>query len=200
MSDSHFPQSGFQRMIDVRRNRQAHKWTRKQLVGRLLWDMLSVPLFAWSPRQIWIWRRIVLRMFGARVGKAAHIFPTVQIAVPWNVSIGADSAVGDHAKLYSLGRIEIGSQATISQGAHLCAGSHDYRFADMPLMKPPIVVGNGVWVCADAFIGPGVAIGHGAIVGARAVVTKDIPENKIVVGNPAQVIGDRPEISSYTDL
>lgn len=200
MIDPHSSESGFQRTIDIRRNRKAHKWSKKALVGRLLWDMLSWPLFAWSPRQIWIWRRIVLRMFGARIGKAVHIFPTVKIAVPWNISVGAESAIGDCAKLYSLGRIDIGSQTTISQGAHLCAGSHDYRFADLPLTKPPILVGDGAWICADAFIAPGVTIGHGAIVGARAVVTKDIPENQIFVGNPAKFIGNRPEISLSTDL
>jgi putative colanic acid biosynthesis acetyltransferase WcaF len=180
--------------IDVRRNRQASKWTKKQLFGRLLWDILCRPMFAWSPRQVWIWRRIVLRMFGARIGKAAHIFPTVKIAIPWNVSIGAESAVGDQAILYSLGRIEIGTRTTISQGAHLCAGSHDYRFSDLPLTKPPIVIGNGAWVCADAFIGPDVTIGDSAIVGARAVVTKNVGANQIVAGNPAKLISIRESV------
>lgn len=177
--------------IDVGANRAAVKWSRKELIGRLIWEVMRGPLFAWTPRQIWIWRRIVLRMFGASIGKAVHIFPTVQIAVPWNVSIGAESAIGDRAILYSLGTIEIGSQTTISQGAHLCAGSHDYRFADLPLTKPPIVVGNAVWVCADAFIGPDVTIGHGAIVGARGVVTKNVAANQIVAGNPARLIANR---------
>lgn len=186
--------------IDVASNRASIKWSRKELFVRFLWDVFSVPLFAWTPRQVWIWRRIVLRMFGAHIGSAVHIFPTVRIAIPWKLSIGAESAVGDRVILYSLGKIEIGTQTTISQGAHLCAGSHDYRFADLPLTKPPILVGNGAWICADAFIAPGVTIGHGAIVGARAVVTKDIPENQIFVGNPAKFIGNRPEISLSADL
>ena len=180
--------------IDVVSNRASIKWSRKELFGRFLWDILGAPLFAWSPRQVWIWRRIVLRMFGARIGKAAHIFPTVKIAIPWNVSIGAESAVGDHAILYSLGRIEIGNQTTISQGAHLCAGSHDYRFSDLPLTKPPIVIGNGAWVCADAFIGPAVTIGDSAIVGARGVVTKNVGANQIVAGNPAKLISIRESV------
>lgn len=177
--------------IDVASNRASIKWSRKELFGRFLWDILGAPLFAWTPRQVWIWRRIVLRMFGAHIGSAVHIFPSVQIAIPWKLSIGAESAVGDRAILYSLGQIEIGTQTTISQGAHLCAGSHDYRFSDLPLTKPPIVVGNGAWVCADAFIGPDVTIGNGAIVGARAVVTKDVGANQIVAGNPAKLISNR---------
>lgn len=177
--------------IDVVANRAAVKWSRKELFGRFIWEVMRGPLFAWTPRQIWLWRRIVLRMFGARIGKSVHIFPTVQIAVPWNVSIGAESAVGDRVILYSLGTIEIGKQTTISQGAHLCAGSHDHRRSDLPLTKFPIVVGNAAWVCADAFIGPGVAVGNGAIVGARAVVSKDIAANSIVAGNPAREIKKR---------
>lgn len=179
---------------DISSNRNARKWTRRELAGRLLWDLLRGPLFAWTPRQVWILRRIVLRMFGAHIGSDVHIYPTVQIAIPWKLSIGAESAVGDRAILYSLGKIEIGSQTTISQGAHLCAGSHDYRFSDLPLTKPPIVVGNGAWVCADAFIGPDVTIGHGAIVGARAVVTKDVGAYQIVAGNPAKLISNRKGI------
>lgn len=185
--------------INVVANRAAVKWSRKELIGRFIWEVMRGPLFAWTPRQIWIWRRIVLRMFGASIGKAVHIFPTVQIAVPWNVSIGAESAIGDRAILYSLGTIEIGSQTTISQGAHLCAGSHDYRFADLPLTKPPIVVGNGAWICTDAFLGPGVTIGDGAIVGARAVVTKDVEANQIVAGNPAKSIHQRNSLNEQPE-
>lgn len=181
----------FKIVVDVKGNRQSEKWSRKELLGRLLWEVLRGPIFAWTPRQIWIWRRIVLRLFGARIGSSVHIFPTVQIAIPWNISIGAESAVGDRAILYSLGVINIGTQTTISQGAHLCAGSHDYNVATLPLTKPPITIGNSAWVCADAFIGPGVTIGHGAIVGARSVVTKDVSINEIVAGNPAKQIGDR---------
>jgi len=186
--------------VDVERNRKAKKWTTKQLAGRFLWEVLRGPAFAWTPRQLWVWRRTVLRIFGAKVENRVHIFPTAQIAIPWNVSIGCESAIGDRAILYSLGDIVIGAGTTISQGAHLCAGSHDYRYADLPLTKQPIHVGNGAWVCADAFIGPGVTIGHGSIVGARAVVTKDVPDNKIVVGNPAVSIGDRPKFIQTTDL
>ena len=86
----------------------------------------------------------------------------------------------------------IGSTASISQGAHLCAGTHDYRRADLPLQKLPISIGEGAWICADAFIGPGVKVGNYAIVGARAVAMRIIEDWSIVAGNPARVIGTRP--------
>ncbi|MEE9211386.1 MAG: hypothetical protein V3U29_01905, partial [Phycisphaeraceae bacterium] len=82
--------------------------------------------------------------------------------------------------------------SVVSQDAHLCAGTHDYTQPHLPLQRPPINIGNGVWVCADAFIGPGVTIGDNSVVAARAVVTKDVPPGVVVGGNPAQVITHRP--------
>lgn len=177
--------------LDIAANRRATKWTLRELLGRGLWEVLERPLFRWTPRQLWAWRRAVLRLFGANIGKAVHIHPTVRISVPWNLSIGDYSAIGDHAIIYNLGPIGIGHNVTISQYAHLCAGSHDFRLPDMPLTKPTITVKDDAWVCADAFVGPGVTIGAGAILGARAVTTRDLEARVIAVGNPAQVVGSR---------
>jgi putative colanic acid biosynthesis acetyltransferase WcaF len=178
--------------LDIAVNRASRKWTRKELAGRALWE-LAQPLFALSPRLLWGWRRGLLRLFGAKVGRNVHIFPSVHIAIPWNLTIGDEAAIGDRAIIYNLGLISIGAQATISQGAHLCAGTHDYRRTDMPLLKLPIQVGLAVWVGADAFIGPGVKIGDLAIVGARAVAIKDVAAGMIVAGNPARVVRQRPK-------
>ena len=111
-------------------------------------------------------------------------------------TIGAEASIGDRAILYNLGLISIGDGATISQGAHLCAGTHDYRRSDLPLLKPPIAVGEGAWICADCFVGPGVKVGDYAIVGARAVAMRDVDDWSIAVGNPARIIGQRPRPSS----
>lgn len=122
------------------------------------------------------------------MGREVHLHPTVRIAIPWNLRLGDYCAVGDGAILYSLGPINVGVRATISQGAHLCAGTHDWRRPDMPLLKPPIRIGDDVWICAEAFIGPGVTVGDGAIVGARAVAMRDVEGSTIVSGNPAREI------------
>ena len=108
--------------------------------------------------------------------------------MPWNLEIGASAAVGDRVNLYALGPITIGARATVSQGAHLCAGTLDISDPTRPLLKLPITIGSDAWVCADAFIGPGVTLGEHAIVGARAVAMKDVPAHTIVVGNPARQI------------
>ncbi len=177
--------------VDIKANRAAQKWTRKQLAGRALWEFVGAPLFAFCPRPAWLMRRVLLRSFGARIAAGAHIFPSVRIAIPWNLDIGKDAAVGDRAILYNLGKITIGASATVSQHAHLCAGTHDHRTASLPLVKAPIAIGEGAWVCADAFVGPGVSVGAYAILGARAVATKDVEDWTIAAGNPARPIGRR---------
>ncbi len=176
--------------VDVRVNRAARKWTRREQAGRVLWALVW-PLFRLSPRLLWGWRRAILRLFGAKVGCEVHIYPSVKITIPWNLILDDYSAVGDGVILYALGRIHVGARSAVSQGSHLCAGSHDWRDPAMPLTKPPIEIGSDVWICADAFVGPGVTIGCRAIVGARAVAMADVPEGAIVVGNPARVIRTR---------
>lgn len=168
-------------------NRAARKWTFREQIGRVLWSLVW-PLFRLSPRPLWGWRRMILRLFGAKVGHEAHIYPSVRITIPWNLDLGRSSAIGDHVILYALGPIRIGDRATVSQGAHLCAGTHDLKDPSRPLLKPPIDIGEDAWICADAFIGPGVSIGKGSIAGARAVVVKNVGPFDIVAGNPARFI------------
>lgn len=174
-------------MVDVAANRLAAKWSRREIALRVGWALVQ-PLFRLSPRPAWGWRRWLLRRFGAQVGSEVHVYPSVRITIPWNLTLQNDCAVGDRAILYALGPVQLGARVTISQGAHLCAGTHDITRADRPLLKPPITIGADAWVAADAFIGPGVTIGERAIVGARAVVMKDVAPDNIVAGNPARPI------------
>ena len=176
---------------NVRANRRARKWTASELVRRALWAFVQPVLFSLSPRPLWGWRRMLLRCFGAKIGRDVHVFPSVRIAIPWHISIGDDSAVGDGVVLYSLGQIAIGRRATVSQYAHLCAGTHDYRDPAFRLLKKPISIGDGAWICADAFVGPGVVIGTEAILGARGVAVKDVAPGVIAAGNPAKPVKQR---------
>ena len=173
--------------LDVNANRGARKYGMRVQVARVLWG-LATPAFRLSPRPLWGWRRVLLRAFGARIGAEVHVYPTARITMPWNIEIGELAAVGEHAIVYALGPIRIEPRATISQNAHLCAGSHDITSPDRPLLTPPIAVEADAWIAADAFIGPGVIIGHRAIVGARAVVMRDVLAGHVVAGNPAKTI------------
>lgn len=179
-------------MINVKANRYSRKWSRRELAGRVLWALVQ-PFFRLSPRPLfWGWRRCILRLCGAKIDREAHIYPSVYITMPWNLNLGAQCAVGDKVILYALGPITIGPRATISQGAHLCAGTHDITDAKRRLLKPSINIGDDAWVCAEAFIGPGVTVGNCSIIGARAVVMKDVPARVIVAGNPAREIRKVP--------
>lgn len=176
--------------LDIAANRNAQKYTRKEQLLRVLWAF-AVPLFRLSPRICFGWRAFLLRLFGAKIGRETHIYNSATIYMPWNFEIGGQSSVGEHAYIYNLGRITIGNRTTISQRAHLCAGTHDFTDPALPLLKPPIVVKDQAWICADTFIGPGVTIGEGAVVGARAVVVKNVEPWNIVAGNPARVVRKR---------
>lgn len=178
--------------FDIEANRRARKWSESELFGRVLWAF-ALPFFSCSPRLFWGWRRLLLRLFRAKIGSGVRIFPSVRIMMPWNLTIEDHATIGDRVILYALGPLHIGKGATISQGAHLCGGTHDHRRADFPLVKSSITIGKGAWVCADAFIGPGVTVGDHAVVGARGVVIRDVAARTVVAGNPARHIGGRPE-------
>jgi putative colanic acid biosynthesis acetyltransferase WcaF len=172
-------------MLDIEQNRRARKYSSGEMFRRVLWT-LAHPLFRFSPRPCFAWRRFLLRCFGAKVGQSVHVYPSATIYFPWNLEVGDESAIGEHALIYNLGNVTLGPRVTISHCAHLCAGTHDHTKPDFPLLRPPIVIGPDAWICADAFVGPGVTVGDGAIVGARAVAMKDVRPRSIVLGNPAR--------------
>ena len=132
-----------------------------------------------------------MRCYGAKVGRHVHIYNSARIYFPWNFVIGDWSAVGEDALIYNLGLVTLGEKVTISHRAHLCAGTHDYTRPDLPLLKPPITVNDQAWICAEAFVGPGVTVGEGAVVGARAVVVEDVESWSVVAGNPARLLRKR---------
>ena len=158
---------------------------------RLVWGIAYAVFFRPSPRIFFGWRNALLRLFGAKIGNQVHVYPKVNIWAPWNIEIGDDVGVGDGATLYSMDLIQLGSRSTISQGAYLCCGTHDYNDPAMPLITRPIVIGKEAWVCAEAFIFPGVTVGEGGVVGARAVATRNIPEWTVWAGNPCVQRGTR---------
>ena len=159
--------------------------------GRLLWQAAWLLLFRPVP---WFWqapRRAVLRLFGARIGRGAQIMPSVRIWAPWNLALGAHATVSHGVDLYNVDRIEIGAHATVSQRAFLCTATHDIDHPHMPLKTAPIRIGAGAWVCAEAYVHPGVTVGVDAVAGVRAVVLHDVPPGQVVGGNPAKFIRQR---------
>lgn len=176
--------------LDIAACRGLRPYSRREYLLRILWALVT-PLFRHSPRPLFSWRRMLLRLFGAQVGNGAHVYPSARIYLPWNLTLGEECSIGEWALVYNLGPVTIGDRATISHRAHLCAGTHDYSDPTLPLLRLPIAIGSQAWVCADAFIGPGLQVGEGAVVGAAAVVTTDVAPWQVVGGNPARVIKDR---------
>ena len=156
-----------------------------------LWWMVDFFFFKLSPQFMYGWRRWLLRLFGAKIGKAVIIRPSVTVTYPWKVSIGDYSWIGDDVVLYSLGEIVIGSNAVVSQKSYLCAGSHDYTKEDFPIWSGKIVIEDACWLATDVYVAPNVTIGRGTVVGARSSVFKDLPSEKVCMGSPAKVVKDR---------
>lgn len=163
---------------------------------RFLWNAVALLLFRPSPRPLHGWRSFLLRLFGAKIGRGVHVYPTVSIWAPWRLEIGDETGVGDHAILYSQAEICIGRRSVISQGAHLCAGTHDYTQPGFSLITRPITIGDHVWVAAEAFVHPGVTIPNGTVVAARSVVLKDLPEWMVCSGFPCVPLKERPRFVS----
>ena len=126
------------------RNSKPYKFS--EYIGRILWAII-LPFFQYSPRPFFAWRRFLLRLFGAQIGKEAHIDPSARIYLPWNLILGNEASIGEKALIYNLGIITIGDRATISQRVHLCAGTHNYSDPSMPLLRLPIKIGAQAWIC-----------------------------------------------------
>jgi putative colanic acid biosynthesis acetyltransferase WcaF len=156
-----------------------------------LWWIIDFWFFKSSPQIMYGWRRWLLRLFGAKIGKNVIIRPTVTVTYPWKVSIGENCMIGDDVNLYSLGEIEIGNNVVVSQKCYLASASHDYDKEYFPIWSKKITISDGCWLATDVYVGPGVNIGENTVVGARSSVFKDLPANKICVGTPAQVIKAR---------
>jgi putative colanic acid biosynthesis acetyltransferase WcaF len=167
-------------------------YERSHYVKRALWVVVERTLFRYSPRKAHGFRVWLLNKFGAKCHPTVLIRPSAKVRHPWLLTLDEHASIADDVNLYNLGSISVGAHSVISQSAHICAGTHDYTKPDLPLVRPSIVIGRGVWICAEAFVGPGVTIGDNVIVGARGVVTRDIPAGVIAGGNPAKVLRERP--------
>ena len=171
----------------IRRNKS---YTKIEYILRILWT-ISSPLFTFSPRNCFFWRSFLLRIYGAKIGKNVHIYPSAKIYIPWNLQIADFSSIGEWALIYNIGMVQIGRGVTISHKAQICSGTHQYETPDLPLIKKPITKDDYVWICTEAYVGPGCNLGEGAIIGAKSVVVKNINKWEIVAGNPAKYLKKR---------
>lgn len=170
---------------------EASPWSVRDNILRVAWMLAGRPLFRLSFHNWYGVRRWLLRLFGARVGPGVRIRPSASIEIPWNLDLRDGCVIGDHAILYSLGRITVGERTIVSQYAHLCAGTHDHTDRRFPLIRDPIEIGPDAWIGADAFVGPNVRVGRLAVLGARASAYKDLEPQTVYAGNPARPLKPR---------
>lgn len=128
---------------------------------------------------------VLLRMFGAKIGKGLVIKNNVVIKSPWNLTVGDDCWLGEDCWIDNLDKVCIGNNVCISQGALLLTGNHDYTLSSMPYRNAAITLEDGAWIGAKAVVCPGVAVHRNAILTVGSVATKEMEENGIYQGNPA---------------
>lgn len=169
-----------------------HSFSFINKLARLIWNICFWIFFRPFGLNIFRkWRVLILRIFGAKIKMSSNVYSSVAIWAPWNLEIGSYSCLGPKVDCYNQGKITIGNNTTISQKTYLCASSHDILDVKNNLILKPIIIEDQVWVAAGAFIGPGVTIQQGAVVGARSAVFKNIEAWSVVGGNPAKFIKER---------
>lgn len=155
-----------------------------------LWMVASALLVkSWLPGSLH--RRLVLRVFGARIGKRVVLKPGIRIKFPWRLTVGDDSWIGENAWIDNLAPVTIGANCCISQGAYICTGSHDWSSHTFDLRVAGIVVGDSAWIAARAVLGPGVSVGEGAVLALGSVATSDLAAWHIYQGVPAGLVKQR---------
>lgn len=175
--------------MDLKSSR--HPWSLGHKVKRATWMFVWGVFGKLGPRFFSRFRIGLLRLFGAQIGRNCLFCGGVRVLMPWNLRIGDFTSISEEVDIYNFGQVCIGSNTVLSRGVWLCTGSHDYGVASFPLIWEDITVGDSVWIAAQSFVGPGVTIGNGAVVGARSVVTRDLPNWSISAGNPCKFIKSR---------
>ena len=164
-------------------------WSTDLKIKRGIWQYLVKPLYYLLPcRQL---RIFILRSCGAKIGDNCNIQRAVDILMPWNLELGDYVALAHHTRILNFTAVRIDSMTVISQYAHLCTGTHDYTHPHFELKFRPIHIEAECWIASGAFIGPSVKIGRGCVIGANAVVTRNMPRWKICAGNPCHALKDR---------
>lgn len=160
-------------------------------IKEVLWLFVRSFFFLNNPLGLYSVKRFLLRLFGAKIGKGVVIKPGAKITFPWKLEIGDFSWIGEESWIINFDHVRIGKSACISQRAVLCTGNHDYAKSTFDLITKPIIIEDGVWIAANAWVGPGITVKSHAVLSAGSIATHNLETYKIYQGNPAKVIRDR---------
>ncbi|MCR9076776.1 MAG: hypothetical protein NXI07_12135 [bacterium] len=163
-------------------------WSLRARLFRLCWGVVGVVLWKWTPAGMWGFRRSILRLFGARIGKGVRLHPSVRVIIPWNIEIGDGVIVHESAILYALGPIRIGQDSEIGPNAHICAGTHDFTDPAFTLLRQPITIGERCQIGIGAFIAPNTVIADGTILEPRCAIYSNTEPGGVYIGNPGKAV------------
>jgi putative colanic acid biosynthesis acetyltransferase WcaF len=175
--------------VDLATYQKNHQW--RVLVRRALWQCVQPVFWPRRPRALSGLRVALLRLFGASIGQNVLVCGGVRVTIPWLLEMADYAVLGDSVEVYNLAPVSIGAHAVVSQKAYLCTASHDYTRTDFPLYSKPIAIGAQCWVASGVFVGPGITLHEGSVVGANSVVTRDVPPWTVAAGNPCRPIKPR---------
>ena len=157
---------------------------------RAIWLIIFSPIVA-SSLPGTLWRKSILRIFGAKIGTGGRIKPKLRVTLPWKLEVGNHCWLGEDIWIDNLEKVKVCNHVCISQGAYFCTGNHNYKSRKFDLMSNGIKIHSGAWIAAKAVLAPGSEIGSGAVVSLGAVVKGQVAAESIVSGNPAEFIGYR---------
>jgi putative colanic acid biosynthesis acetyltransferase WcaF len=175
----------------IQRDAYTSPWTFRHRIKFVLWNVVYAIFFRTTPKFLNPWRVGLLKLFGATIRGVPFVASSAIIKFPWNLTLEHRACLGPRCEVYNLDKVVVREGATIAQEAYLCGGTHDFTMAELPLVVGPIEIGAGAFVGARAFVLPGVIVGDRAIIGACALVNRDVQPEQIVAGNPSRVIGIR---------
>jgi len=160
----------------------------KRMLWKITWTILAKVFPQSSARR---WKILLLRMFGAKIHSTCTIYSSAKISMPWYLVMEEHSCIARDVIIENSATVTLGAYSIVSQYSYLCTASHDIRNNNFPQYTKPISLDRRSWVAARCFIGLGVTIGEGAVVGASSSVFKDVEPWTIVGGNPARIINKR---------
>ena len=134
---------------------------------------------------------ILLKIFGAKIGKGLVLKPSVNIKYPWNLIIGENCWIGENVWIDNLDRVTISNNVCLSQGSMLLCGNHDYNKSTFDLITGEIKLKDGVWVGAKSIVCPGTTLEMNSVLSVNSVASKNLKKNGIYRGNPAILVSFR---------
>ncbi len=163
--------------------RLPRNWVRgKNIFCEIIWQVIFKPIISCSLPGT-IWRKYILILFGAKLGKSIRLSPGIKIKMPWRLIIGDFSWIGEDVWIDNLSMVKISNNVCISQGVYFCTGNHDFKKINFDLTCKPITIDSESWIGSKVIIGPGNKIGRGSVIKMGSIITKDIPPQSIFAEN-----------------